>query len=221
MEALQEEVIVFLFGGGLPMGRDISECMGGCSYDFRCISNICENCPFNPKNGGDCKLWKRIKIAEKLESLENIAVVPIVFEVFLYKAYRELKEEGLLKIFVDVLEEIEINRDLDKSLIIVIPESPGSIAEFVYYSTNIKTRNRVRAIVEEKYNPLYSEKISYLSAYYLKFAGETGHLYYIRDLNDIDQLAELVVRIVIADLKSRIIRKNSNNSIEDNNYRGD
>ena len=221
-----EALIVFLFGGSVPDGVDVKECLEACGdseEQFDCLLKQCENCKYNPlKNQSSgkkkCLLWKRLKIAKTLSELPTPAV-PIIFELVLFRTEAEQKYKPV-DVFIDVLEDLEIESVKENALIIVFPESIGSITEFVHYTSDKNMRKIVRAIVDTKYNPYYQEKLSFLSAYYLRFAGETGHLY-VADTSNISELELIVKRIVQAEIKNRIVQKSLNISKNNNNIRGE
>lgn len=79
-------------------------------------------------------------------------------------------------------------------LIFVIPESPGSIAEFSEFIADERISERMRVVVQRKYHPLYGgEEGGYLRDRLLIFQVERGHLYAYGDC--LPPVEDLVVRL--------------------------
>ena len=185
---------VLIFGPGprKKLQQCVQEEYSGDVFDA--ILSNCEKCEF--KN--DCGFNRRVKIARHLKHGKK--GYPVIIELEFLKS--KLIEEYA---FIDLIEDLIIqNLEVDNPLLIIFPESPGSQTEFnIFYRSPLK--NRIRLIVNEEYNPLYTREIGLLGSIYLTFLGEVGYLFVYWSS---DQLELLVERIVDADVKKISINSN-------------
>ncbi|MHA1271957.1 MAG: hypothetical protein ACTSQP_01310 [Promethearchaeota archaeon] len=155
-------LMVSILGEGFPKGKECWE------SDYSACLTCTEDC-VNPK--------KRKYLKEYIEKELNSHVLFMEQLEFIYPSLEE----------VLFLEE---NPDID--LIIIFPESPGSIDEFIKFSNNEKIAHRLRVFVEPRYHPFNIDKESFVKDSLLMFLSKYGHVY---SYEDDDKYEDLIRKI--------------------------
>ena len=97
-------------------------------------------------------------------------------------SFPAVEEELLIKTVID---------DID--LILIFPESTGSIDEFIVFSREHELAKKLRVFVKPRYHPLYFDKVSQLRDRILAFVSVYGHVYCFKDD---EQLVEIIFKLL-------------------------
>jgi len=176
-------LVVSILGEGFPKGKDCWE------TDYSACLTCSETCDYSKK---------RKYLKEYIEEELNSHVLFMEQLEFIHPSLEE----------VLFLEE---NPDID--LIIIFPESYGSISEFINFSNNQKIAHRLRVFVKPRYHPLISDKKSFLRNSLLIFLSKYGHVYSYEVDDKYEDLTKKVHKLISSYrvIKYKESKKQNNN----------
>ena len=130
------------------------------------------------------------------------------------KIVREtLNEEGHIAMFPEQLELIYpscdehiIFQDPEIDLLIIFPESAGSIGEFSQFMGDIEIAPKMRVFIPKEFHPLYGNITSYVSDEYLRFIVNHGHVYFFEHDSElftiIKKLTDMIRKVKYLNLRN-------------------